>query len=90
MENFRAPFLKLDYIYSTADNFRKKYSNEILPVDVLKIVEQKLRINIYPIKNLKKDTDIDALISKDFTFEFRFSFSNPLRKRINKKYIVGL
>ena len=60
---FKAPWLSFDEIRLKADDFRKTFwgSNKV-PVDILMIAEDKLNLNIVPIKNFKMQNDIEALL----------------------------
>jgi hypothetical protein len=62
----RVPYINKTAIKQRADDFRKKYWNDTIPVDIEKIIEVELGINIIPIPELKSLCDIDALISSDW------------------------
>jgi len=64
---FKAPYYQSSLIYSKADEFRNKYwpSNQ-LPIDIMKIIEFNLNLEIIPIHSLKDNYDIDALLMGDF------------------------
>ncbi|MBN2571890.1 MAG: ImmA/IrrE family metallo-endopeptidase [Ignavibacteriales bacterium] len=61
--DFKAPRLTFDSIRQEADSFRERYwGSDSLPIDIFFIAEEKLSLNIVPIKNLKSNNDIDALL----------------------------
>jgi len=62
----RIPFLSKEIIKKHADFFRRKFWNDSLPVDIEKIIDLKLKIDIIPIPNLMKICNVDALISSDY------------------------
>lgn len=63
---FRAPFIKIEDIISTADAFRKQYwPQDTIPVDIFEIVEFELDIEIRAISNLREAGDVDALLLGD-------------------------
>ena len=65
---FTTPYFPREEICRQADDFRKCYwAQEELPVDILKIMEIKLLIEIEPIRDLLKRFDIDALLLSNFT-----------------------
>lgn len=60
---FTAPRFTFDSIRAKADDFRKIYwTSDTVPVDILFIAEEKLDLNIVPIKNFKSQNDIEALL----------------------------
>lgn len=60
---FKAPWLPFEEIKKRADEFRKTYwGSDNVPVDILLIAEEKLKLNIVPIKNFKMQNDIEALL----------------------------
>lgn len=95
-------FLDKNQIRQKADLFRQKFWGEAVPVDIEKIIDVGLRINIIPLPNLRRDCDVDAQIS--FNFEeiyvdydmfkderqrnrLRFSFAHELGHSILHRYI---
>lgn len=66
-QNFRAPFINQQQVWSAADIFRRQYwpSGEI-PVDVLAMAEFDLNLEIRTITGLKEDADVDALLLGDW------------------------
>jgi Zn-dependent peptidase ImmA (M78 family) len=62
----RIPFLSKGVIKKHADSFRCKSWNDSLPVDIEKIIDLKLKIDIIPIPDLMKICNVDALISSDY------------------------
>ncbi|MDD3101991.1 MAG: ImmA/IrrE family metallo-endopeptidase [Patescibacteria group bacterium] len=61
--DIRVPFISKEEIKKAADEFRDRYCGELLPVDIEKIIDGKLKIQIIPIPNLRRDCDMDAHIS---------------------------
>lgn len=53
-------------IRQMANTFRKKYSDNALPVDVINIAEVALAINVIPSPGMSERVDIDAVITPDF------------------------
>lgn len=64
--SIKVPFLNNDEIEARAKKFRDKYSNSSIPVDIEKIVEFKLGMDIIPIPGLKKNCDTDAFITSNW------------------------
>jgi hypothetical protein len=60
------PFLDNSVIKSKADNFRNKFGNNSVPVDIEKIIDIKLGIDIIPSPGLQYLCDTDALISSNW------------------------
>jgi len=65
-KNIIVPFVNKDIIKKQADLFRQKYWDESIPVDIEKIVDNKLKMDIIPVAGLKDDFDIDAFITSDW------------------------
>lgn len=61
------PFIDKEIIKRKADFFRQKFWNNTIPVDIEKIIDVKLRINIIPIPGLEMLCDTNALITSDWT-----------------------
>ncbi|MFA5319456.1 MAG: ImmA/IrrE family metallo-endopeptidase [Candidatus Paceibacterota bacterium] len=74
----KVPYFSSKDIKLIADEFRSKYWNEVIPVDVEKIAEHELNIKIIPIPDLKKLASVDALITSkwDIVFADEFFYSN--------------
>lgn len=65
----KAPILSYIQIREYAEEFRSKYiHNEDIPVDIELIAESALGIRIIPLDDLRSDSDIDGLGSRDFKF----------------------
>lgn len=64
--DFKAPYIPQTQVWKIADDFRSKYWNGDLPVDVMGIVEFDLDLDIVPMSNLRQDADIDALLLDDW------------------------
>ena len=63
---FKAPFIKIGDIRTAADGFRTKYwPQDSIPVDIFKIIEFGLDIEIRTILNLREAGDVDALLLGD-------------------------
>ncbi len=60
------PFLDEDIIENKANQFRDKFWNNIVPIDIVKIIELKMKIDIIPLPGLQKLCDVDALITSDW------------------------
>ena len=65
--NIKVPYLGEAQIASKAESFLRKFWNNNFPVDIEKIIEQHLNINIVPVPEMKKYCDIDALITSNWT-----------------------
>lgn len=64
---FKAPFITIDDIRKTVDQFRTQYwARDTIPVDIFEIVEFELGMEIRTILNLKEAGDVDALLLGDF------------------------
>jgi Zn-dependent peptidase ImmA (M78 family) len=61
----KVPFLDRKEIKRRADAFRQKFWDDSVPVDIEKIIDLKLKIDIIPLPNLRKLCDIDSQISFD-------------------------
>jgi len=59
--NIKIPLIHKEEIKRKADLFREKFWDDSVPVDIEKIIDVKLRINIIPLPNLG-----DAFISSDW------------------------
>jgi len=66
--NIKIPFLGNEKIREEADLFRKKFWDGGIPVDIERIIELRLQLQIIPIPNFLKDCNIDALISSDWKY----------------------
>lgn len=60
------PFLDNSIIKKSADNFRDEYWDSTVPIDIEKIIDVKMGINIIPSPGLQNLCDTDALISSDW------------------------
>lgn len=61
------PFIDDDTIYHHADSFLKTHHpSQVLPIPIEKIIETKLGLSIFPIKDLESGCEIDGSLSKDF------------------------
>ncbi len=65
---FKCGYLTLSQIRTISDNFRKQYWNEnILPIDMERIIEQRLKLNIIPEHGIRRLTKTDAYLQSDLT-----------------------
>ncbi|MDD4358260.1 MAG: ImmA/IrrE family metallo-endopeptidase [Candidatus Pacebacteria bacterium] len=62
----KIPFLDNSAIQEKAENFRLKYWNDSIPVDIEKVIDIKLKIDIVPLHNLQDYCDTDALITSSW------------------------
>lgn len=63
---FKAPFITVENIRKTADQFRSQYwIEDTIPVDIFVILEFELEIEIRSVFNLKEAGDVDALLLGD-------------------------
>jgi Zn-dependent peptidase ImmA (M78 family) len=62
----RIPFFDNKELKQKADEFRIKHWGDMVPVDIERIIEFKLGIEIIPIPGLYKQCNADALISSDW------------------------
>ena len=60
------PFFDYDTIDKRADEFRKKYNKNRVPIDIEKLIEIDLEIDIIPTENLKSICGTDALIQSSW------------------------
>jgi len=64
--NIKVPFLNNADIKSKADLFRKTFWDNSIPIDIERIIDLRLKIDIIPIPNLQKLCDTDALIASSW------------------------
>lgn len=103
-KNIKVPFLNNETIKNKADLFRKKFWDNSVPVDIEKVIDLKLRINIISIPELKTSCDVDALITSNwqelyvdnqkflderYQNRLRFSFAHELGHFILHKNIYN-
>lgn len=62
----KIPYLADEIILEYAEKFRKDYWNDSLPVDIEKIIENSLGLEIIPIPQLRQLCDADALITSNW------------------------
>ncbi|MEA2040617.1 MAG: ImmA/IrrE family metallo-endopeptidase [Thermodesulfobacteriota bacterium] len=71
MENlthFECKWIPKENLWQAVSSFRKRYwPEDTLPVDMEKIVEQRLRLNIEPIHSLLDELDVDAFLKLDLS-----------------------
>jgi Zn-dependent peptidase ImmA (M78 family) len=65
-KNFKAPFLGNPEIKSKAETFRKKFWNDSIPVDIEKVIDLTLKLDVIPVPDLMKFCDTDALITSNW------------------------
>ena len=91
----KVPRFSKDEIEANAQKFRRKYwKDQKEPIDIDRIVEIDLRMNIDPVKNLLNDLEIDAFISKDLrTITIDYDIydlpRNENRRRLSISHEVG-
>jgi hypothetical protein len=68
ISRFKCPYIPIDQIWQAAENFRNEFWPEsTLPVDIERIVEKRLKLNIEPERGLLSEIDIDAYLRIDLT-----------------------
>ncbi|MBU4369338.1 ImmA/IrrE family metallo-endopeptidase [Patescibacteria group bacterium] len=60
------PYLDKDFIKHRADFFREKYHGSSVPVDIEKIIEIKLKIDIIPLPDARRSYSLEALITSNW------------------------
>jgi hypothetical protein len=51
ISDFKCPYISKEQIWEQAENFRAEFWSEgILPVDMERIIEKRLKLNIQPVK----------------------------------------
>lgn len=90
---FAAPILSYEQINNHAAEFLKQKKKDTnIPVDIEKIVEFDLSIDIFPFPNLQKTYDVEGFISGDLTTIYvdEFIYNNrPTRYRCSLAHEVG-
>jgi len=64
--DIQVPFMRKEEIKIKADSFRQKYWDDSIPVNIEKIIEFKIGLDIIPLPNLEKLCNTDAFISSDW------------------------
>jgi hypothetical protein len=68
ISDFACPYMPKEEIWKAADKFRSEFwPEENLPIDMEKIIEERLGLNIEPKHNLHLELDIDAYLRVDLT-----------------------
>jgi hypothetical protein len=68
ISDFKCPYISKEQIWEQAENFRAEFWSEgILPVDMERIIEKRLKLNIQPEHDLLTEFDIDAYLRVDLT-----------------------
>ena len=68
ISRFKCPYIPKGQIWQAAENFRDEFWPEsALPVDIERIVEERLNLNIEPERGLLSEIDIDAYLRIDLT-----------------------
>lgn len=62
----KVPYIGNSVIKDKAKKFREKYWDNYLPVNIEKIIDVRLRVDIVPIPNLEKLCNTDALITSNW------------------------
>lgn len=66
--HFACPYISKEQIWQKAENFRAEFwPEDTFPVDMEKIVERRMMLNIEPVHNLLSELDIDAYLRTDLT-----------------------
>jgi len=65
-KDINVPYISDLIIRRKAETFRDKYWNNILPVDIEKIIDVNLEVNIIPLPNLEKLCNTNALITSNW------------------------
>lgn len=65
-KNISVPFRDKNYIKSRGDLFRQQFWDDSVPIDIEKIIDVKLKIEIILIENLESLCDTDALITSNW------------------------
>lgn len=65
-KNISVPFRDKNYIKNRADLFRQQFWDDSIPVNIEKIIDVKLKIEIILIENLESLCDTDALITSNW------------------------
>lgn len=63
--DIQIPFLKNEEIWKRADEFRRKYWGDRVPVDIELIAERNLDLLMIPVPNLRSQADTEAYLSGD-------------------------
>lgn len=64
-KSFKVPYLSRLEIKRQADLFRQRFWNDSIPIDIEKIIDVRLKIDIVPVPELQKFCDVDALIASN-------------------------
>lgn len=65
-KEIKIPYLNNKKIEKEAENFRKRFWDNNIPIDIETIIDVKLKIYIIPISGFLKLASVDALISSDY------------------------
>jgi hypothetical protein len=88
-KDFSIPFIDNLSIKDSADAFRNKYWNNTVPVDIEKIIDFKMGINIIPSPGLQILCDVDALIYSDWKsiiVDYNKYFDDRYQNRLRFSY----
>ncbi len=100
----KIPYLDKERIKTKADLFRKNFWNDSIPIDIEKIIDFRLKIDIVPLQDLFNRCDTDALITSDWKLIYidsekylddrwqnrlRFSLSHEIGHFVLHKKIYG-
>jgi proline dehydrogenase len=65
---FKCPYIDKATIWEKADSFRREHwPDQIIPIDIEKIIEKELNLNIEPRWYLSRNFDTDAYLKNDLT-----------------------
>ena len=66
--DFKCPWVSIKDIWHKAEGFRSGYwPEDTLPIDMEKIVERKLGLEIVPEQDMLQERDFDAYLTVDLT-----------------------
>jgi len=88
-KDFSVPFIDNLSIKNSADTFRNKYWNDAVPIDIEKIIDFKMGINIIPSPGLQILCDVDALIYSDWKsiiVDYNKYFDDRYKNRLRFSY----
>lgn len=65
-KNIKVPFLNNADISNKVELFRKKFWDNSIPVDIERIIDLRLKLDVIPVPSLQKLCDTDALIASSW------------------------
>jgi len=83
---FKCPYIDKATIWEKADSFRREHwPDQIIPIDIEKIIEKKLNLHVEPTWNLSNSFDTDAYLRNDLS-----GIIVDYERYMNDKYINRL